>query len=136
MINRLGLTKYIILDYIPEEELSYYYAMSDIVVYTSLNEPFGLAVVEAMASGTAPVVANVGGPSETVIDGFTGIHVNPYDISSIFKGITTLLCSKDLKEMGQQGRKHVLANFTWERTINEYERYLLMTAGLGDKQCE
>jgi glycosyltransferase involved in cell wall biosynthesis len=136
MINKLGLTKYIILCYIPEEELSYYYAISDIVVYTSLNEPFGLAVVEAMASGTAPVVANVGGPSETVVDGVTGIHVNPYDIPSIFKGITTMLCRKDLKEMGQQGRKRVLEIFTWKRTINEYERFLLTTAGLGDKQCE
>ena len=136
MINKLGLTKYIILDYISEDELPYFYAISDVVVYPCLSEPFGLAVIETMASGTAPVVSNMGGPSETVINGITGIHVNPYDISSIFNGITTLLCHKDLKEMGQQGRKRVLTNFTWERTINEYERYLLMLAGLGDKPCE
>ena len=136
IVQRLGLAKCIVFDHIPEDELPYFYAFSDVVVYPSLNEPFGLAAVEAMASGTAPVVANTGGPSETVIDGVTGIHVNPYDISSISKGITTLLCRKDLKEMGQQGRKRVLVNFTWERTINECERYLQMAAGLGGKQCE
>ncbi len=135
-VQRLGLAKHIVVDHIPEDELPYFYAISDVVVYPTLNEPFGLAAVEAMASGTAPVVANTGGPSETVIDGVTGIHVNPYDISSICKGITTLLSRKDLKEMGQQARKRVLVNFTWERTINECERYLRMAAGLGGKQCE
>ena len=75
IVKKLGLAKYIVFDYISEDELPYFYAISDVVVYPSLNEPFGLAVVEAMASGTAPVVANTGGPSETVIDGVTGIHV-------------------------------------------------------------
>jgi glycosyltransferase involved in cell wall biosynthesis len=134
IIKRLGLVDYITLSYIQETQLPYYYAISDVVVYPSLNEPFGLAVVEAMASGTPPVVANIGGPSEIVIDGVTGIHVNPYKISSIFKGITTLLEHKDLKKMGKQGREHVLANFTWERTVREYEKYLLMTAEKGGKQ--
>jgi glycosyltransferase involved in cell wall biosynthesis len=130
MVREWGLTKCVVIDYIPENELPYYYALSDIVVYPSLNEPFGLAVVEAMASGTPPVVSSVGGPSEIVVDGVTGIHVNPYEVASIARGVITLLNNKDLKKVGQQGRKRVLANFTWERTMNECERFLLMAAGL------
>jgi glycosyltransferase involved in cell wall biosynthesis len=125
LVNKLSISSYVMLETVPEDELPYYYAMADIVVYPAINEPFGLSVIEAMASGTPPVVANIGGPSETVINGVTGIHVNPYEVPSIVNGIMALLDDKNLREeMGRQGRKHVLANFTWERAVDEYEYYL------------
>jgi glycosyltransferase involved in cell wall biosynthesis len=41
------------------------------------SETFGMCVVEAMASGTPPIVADGGGQKETVIHGVTGFRINP-----------------------------------------------------------
>lgn len=43
-----------------------------------IPEPFGLVVVEAMASGTPVIAFNQGGPAETIIDGKTGFLVEDY----------------------------------------------------------
>lgn len=130
LAERLGISEEVVLGVVSENDLPYYYSLADAVVYPSLNEPFGLAVVESMASGVPAVVANTGGPSETVIDEVTGIHVNPYSIDSIVRGITKILEDDDLRrKMGRQGRKHVLNNYTWDRTISEYERHLSAAIG-------
>jgi glycosyltransferase involved in cell wall biosynthesis len=136
--NRLNrLIKYfnlqqnvIVIDEIPENLLPELYAIADVTVYPVINEPFGLVPLESMASETPVVVSDHGGPSETVINGVTGIHVNPYSVNSIFKGISILLDDKSLrKKLGKNGREHVLRNFTWDHAVNRYEKYIKETVG-------
>ena len=57
---------------LPEEKLIEYYGLCRGFIATSENEPFGMAAVEAMASGK-PVIASAGGGfKESIIDGRTG----------------------------------------------------------------
>jgi glycosyltransferase involved in cell wall biosynthesis len=69
-----------------------------------------------------PVIAtNVGGTSETMIDGKTGFLVNQGDIKEIEKKITLLLNDKDFsKQMGNEGRKFVIENFSWEKSTKKF----------------
>ncbi len=66
-----------ILGTVPEARLRELYATCKGVVYTPMEEDFGLVPIEAQASGKAVIGVNEGGLRETVIDGVTGFLVNP-----------------------------------------------------------
>src|SRR5690606_24709208 len=58
-------------------------AAADVVVCASRFEGFGMAVVEAQASGRPVVSTNRGGPAETVVEGETGFLVAPDDAEAL-----------------------------------------------------
>jgi glycosyltransferase involved in cell wall biosynthesis len=62
---------------VSEKELRNLYARCKAFIITSRDEPFGMAPVEAMASGKPVVAVKEGGCMETVIDGITGLLVKP-----------------------------------------------------------
>jgi glycosyltransferase involved in cell wall biosynthesis len=71
---------------VPHEEVARWVAASDVVCQPSLVEPFGQALLEAMASERSVVATRVGGPPEFVIEG-TGVLVDPHDEGSIEEGL-------------------------------------------------
>jgi Glycosyltransferase len=74
----------------------------DIYVQPSLAEGFGIAAVEAMASGLPVVATNVGGLSEIVVDGETGILVPARDPAALAKSIERLVDDPALRlQMGE-----------------------------------
>ncbi|CAG0995359.1 MAG: glycosyltransferase [Candidatus Methanoperedens sp.] len=75
-----------LLGSVSEEELIQLYARCKAFIITSIDEPFGMAPVEAMASGKAVVGMREGGCLETVLDGSTGLLVKP-DVDEIVNAI-------------------------------------------------
>jgi glycosyltransferase involved in cell wall biosynthesis len=71
---------------VPHEEVARWVAASDVVCQPSLVEPFGQALLEALASERSVVATNVGGPPEFVTDG-AGVLVDPGDERSIEAGL-------------------------------------------------
>lgn len=118
-------------DFIPEEERIVHYAACDVAVFPSYYEPFGIVALEAMAMEKTVVVgaAGVSGMREIVIccgEDQCGYHVDPNNPSDIAWGVISALENPDLrKRLGKNGRKRVLAEFTWgkiaQRTVNLYE---------------
>lgn len=78
-----------LLGNVTEDELVELYADCRGFITTAVNEDFGMAPVEAMASGKPVVGMREGGCLETVIDGSTGILVNP-DVSEIVNAINII----------------------------------------------
>jgi glycosyltransferase involved in cell wall biosynthesis len=133
MVHDLHLEESVLLHFkmVPEEERLLYYAASDVCVFPSKYEPFGIVCTEAMSMGK-PVVVGARGTSgfrEQVIpygDGICGYHINPYDPLDIAKFVVDILKRPDLAAtMGVNGRNRVLEQFTWEsvsdKTIGVYQ---------------
>ena len=62
---------------VSDEELLQLYANSIAILYTPLEEHFGIVPLEAMASGKPVLVSDSGGPAETVVNGITGFKLPP-----------------------------------------------------------
>jgi len=136
MVNGLNLQDAVKFrfEFVPEEERIAHYAACDLAVFPSLYEPFGIVALEAMSMEKPVVVgaSGVSGMREIVItDGpdQCGFHVNPTDPVDIAWGIVSSLQSQDKKlELGRNGRKRVLAEFTWDiiakKTLEAYSELI------------
>ena len=79
------------------------------------GEGFGRVYAEASLAGKPVVASLVGGAPEAVLDGKTGLLVNPGSPEEVAQAVTTLLKQPDLaKALGRAGRKWALENFTSE----------------------
>ncbi len=101
------------------------YRSSDVCVLPSLHEPFGMVALEAMAAGTPIIVSDVGGLSEIVEDGVTGLKVPPNDHTLLAHTIRKLLEDPSLAtQLRQNAHRHVREHYGWnpiaEKTINVY----------------
>ncbi len=118
-------------DFIPEEERILHYAACDIAVFPSHYEPFGIVALEAMSMEKPVVVgaAGVSGMREIVIccgEEQCGYHIDPNNPSDIAWGVISALENPEKRKLlGKNGRKRVLAEFTWskiaKKTIELYE---------------
>jgi len=96
----------------------------DLFVMPSLFEGLGVAVLEAMAAGKPIIATRVGGLTESVIDGVTGLLVPPGDAAALASAIARLARSPSLAaEMGRHGRERVLQHFTLEQMARQNESY-------------
>ncbi len=97
-----------------EETLSALYACADVFVLPSLQEGQGIVLLEAQSSGKPVVAFDVGGVSEAVVNGETGLLVEPGS-NALADALLKLLSDKPLREqMGSNGRRFILENFTWD----------------------
>jgi glycosyltransferase involved in cell wall biosynthesis len=90
-----------------------------------VSELLGLAVIEAMASGTPVVASKVGGVAEVVEDGVTGFLVPSGDVPSLNDRLALLLGDPGrARRMGEAARARVLERFTWtqvaQRCLDAY----------------
>jgi glycogen synthase len=127
LVNGLGLSNNVKLqfEFISEEERIQHYAASDVCIFPSTYEPFGIVSLEAMAMAKPVVVGARGvvGFAEQVIPNGPekcGVHVNGGDAQDIAWGIDSVLGDKEeAKTWGLNGRKRVLDTFTWDKAISE-----------------
>jgi glycosyltransferase involved in cell wall biosynthesis len=108
--------------FVPHEETVSYYQQCDIFVYTTLGEPFGKSIIEAMACGKPVIASNIGGPVEIVENGKTGFLVPPMRPDAIAERLLLLLAdSARIRRMGQTART-VAENYSWEKVAELYHR--------------
>jgi glycosyltransferase involved in cell wall biosynthesis len=83
-------------------------------------EGFGIAFVEAAASGIPSVAGDSGGVRSAVRDGRTGIVVPPSDVSAVAAAIRCLLVDPSRREaMGAAGRADALSHYNWDRVARD-----------------
>lgn len=108
------------------ERLVRVYRASDVVAVPSYSESFGLVAIEAQASGTPVVAADVGGLGVAVRSGETGLLVSGHDTGDWADALRTVLVEENLRAaMAKRAPLHA-ADFSWEHTaaglLDSYHR--------------
>lgn len=108
--------KVVFTGYTPDEQLPLMYAASDVYVLSSVSEPFGITVLEAMASGTPCIVSKTSGVSELIRN---CLRVDFWDVDEMASKILSVIRNECLKkELEENGRKEV-NGITWEKVASE-----------------
>lgn len=94
----------------------------DVFTLPSLHEGISITLLEAMASGTPVIATDVGGNSEVVINGETGILIPPNDPIRLAEAINDIIKDKNKATLYAQAAKVQIKNkFSLEKMVEKYE---------------
>lgn len=110
-------------------DVAEYFRAMDLVVMPSLSEGMPNVALEAMLFGKALVATRVGGIPEVVLDGVTGLLVEPRDSDRLASAMCSLLENRALLDShGRAGRQRVLDEFSpalrTQRILDLYQEVL------------
>lgn len=105
--------------FLTDEEVIKCYQESELFVLpsiSSLQEGFGIVVLEALACETPVISTTIVGVSDDVVDTESGIIIDPKNVEMLEKAIIKILSDKVLiKNMGKKGRDLVKEKYEWKK---------------------
>ena len=121
---------------VPRADVPAWVRSADVVLAVPWYEPFGITPLEAMACGRPVVGGAVGGLTDTVVDGVTGLLVPPRRPTLLAAALRGLLASRTTAmAFGIAGRDRVQARYGWDRvattTAQVYRDVLAVRRGTG-----
>jgi glycosyltransferase involved in cell wall biosynthesis len=120
MVNDLGITDDVVfVGGVALEKTALFYQAADLLVYPSLNETFGLPILEAMACGCPVVTSNVSAMPE--IAGNAALLADPHEPASLAQAILEAAAAGDgLRTRGLRRAQQFTWGATAEATLNVY----------------
>jgi spore coat protein SA len=108
----------------PHNRIIAHYHGADILINPSYSESFGMSLVEAMATEKPVVATRVGGMTEIVDHGKSGLLVERGDPRGLAEAILYLARDSSLRrEMGQRGRQRAEEIFAWPQVAARLQTY-------------
>lgn len=115
---------------VSREDLARWYRAADLVTVPSHSESFGLVAIEALASGTPVVAADVGGLPVAV--GEAGVLVQGHEAWRWAEVLTALLDDpEELAELARRAPEHA-ARFGWDHTVDDLLSVYALACGEQD----
>lgn len=116
------------------DDVAQLYCALDVFVSASHTESFGLAIVEAMATGTAVVATATEGAREIVRPDETGLLVPIGNVQSLAEAVSDLLQDKERRiRLGTAAQEQVETQLGIERMIDETEEIYKAEIAKADK---
>lgn len=97
-------------------ELRTLYCKASVTLIAAHCEPFGLSSIESQACGTPVVAVEEGGLMENIINKKTGYLVKRDKKDFLIK---VKLAIKNNKKMGEDARKNIIREWTWDKTLKK-----------------
>lgn len=117
-IDAIGLLDHIVTPgYIQHAHLPYFYEMASVFIYPSLQESFGIPLIEAMACGSPVLSSNVTALPE--VAGDAALLVDPLDVSALAQGMVRLTQDQALAEEFRKRGILRASSFAWEQTAQK-----------------
>ena len=114
-----------LLDSMPQEKLYEYYIKSDLCVLPSMDEGFGLVLVEAQLCQRPVIGTNSGGIPDIIEDGKTGLLFKPKDSLDLARAMEKVSSDFELaKKLAEGGYKSALEKFSPETIREKYLDYI------------
>ena len=134
-IERDGLTNRVA--FVEETRIiEQYYRTADLFVFPTRREAFGMALVEAMASGLPCIASRLPGVTDAIVDdGETGVLVEPHDVDGLTVAMERLLTDRALAaRLGASARRAAVSRFSIRQTaaitLDAYRRLLPAATGM------
>jgi hypothetical protein len=135
--NTMPHLKIIFTGYVPYQELGYYYGIADVFIHAAKNEPWGVSVHEALASGCTVITSDkVGSSKDLIIEGHNGFTYPFGDVEQLAQVIEVSLKF--------DGREKIITNKTvldkwgyqimWQN-IKEFKKNKKMNVQYGCGKC-
>ena len=118
-------------DFVDDNELLHLYNASDLLVFPSFYEGFGLPVLEAMACGRAVACSNSSAIPE--VASAAAILFDPESPDDIAKAMTDVLTDGELRARMERLGQQRASSFTWERTARRTLEIYYEVAGAAPK---
>jgi len=138
LVSNLRIQQHVIFTgFVSEEELPKYYNACDVFIMPSREitskgdaEGFGIVYLEANACGKPVIGGRSGGISSAIVEGVTGLLVNPLNVEEISNSLVQLLHDKDLAlKLGNNGRCRVEEELNWDSIASKINKeYLRVSA--------
>ena len=109
--RELGLDQHVIITGL-QNDVRPYIACCDVMTLVSHTETFSLAALESMALGKPLVMSDIGGASEQVVHGQTGLLFEPRDVTALTEALATLKSAPLRARMGAAAERRVHELFT------------------------
>jgi glycosyltransferase involved in cell wall biosynthesis len=113
---------------VDDDTLSRFYADASVFVMPSRSEGFGFVFLEAMAHGTPAIGGNRDATPEVILDGETGILVDPTNVTEVVGAIARLLEDSGLRErMGQAAARRSRELFGYDAFRSQLLQHMFET---------
>lgn len=113
----LGIEKNVkFLGYVDEDQKPELYSKSDMYVMTSVSEPFGITVLEAIRSGTSTIIPKNSGAAEIVNHCFKADFWDSHDIAT---KMLALLDHDVLREVMTENALYETNKYKWSKIANQ-----------------
>jgi len=117
------------LGQLPPDGVMSMFSRSLAVVVPTIEEAFGLVVLEAMAAGAVVIGAGSGGIPELIVDSESGLLFDPESPESLEAKMRWVLANqKNLEQIRARGRA-AARSFSWERMAEGYQKIYAEAAG-------
>ena len=104
----------------PSEDLIKLYKISDIFLFPSVIESFGIVIIEAMAAALPVIACKVPGSKDLVKDNKNGFLVRKNNVQEFVKRIVSLYNNKKLFKRLKKNSFDSAQKFDWEKISNNY----------------
>ncbi len=120
--------------FLPKNQLSRSYSQGSVFALDSLDDGFGIVIMQAMACGLPLICSTNTGAPDVIEDGKEGFIIPIRNLEALKNKLLFLYKNQKLcREMGQAAKQRVASGFTWDhygdRIVEEFKR-ILRTQGV------
>ena len=119
LASKLGvMDKTIFTGFVPD--ISEYYAASDLFVFPTLYEPFGLVITEALASGLPVIVSEFAGATDIMNDECEGLLLkDPTNPKEIAEKVNVLVEDENLRKQMSRNARKTVEKYSWDEVARK-----------------
>ncbi|BBH27390.1 glycosyl transferase [Intestinibaculum porci] len=115
-----------------KEKLVELYQTSDVFIYPSREEGWGLTPVEAMSCGCAVAGTKTGCMTEIGNNGINALLCEPYDVDNLATNIVSIASNADLRETLEKNGRKTAEGLSWDKSFDKFESVLINLADKDD----
>ena len=129
LCNKLGVQNMVIFNPILVSDVYKYFSAADAFIFPSIYEPFGLVILEAMASGLPVITNRKAGAAEIIKDGKEGLLLdNPKNHEEIAQKIKYLIENKKVRRQISIAARKKAEKYSWKKVAEERLKVLEQAA--------